>query len=320
MDSRISTVTIKNEEELQAHYTRCGLAPDIILPKAGSIEYRKTTYLINDLFLCSTQSSSGWGFRKQQETNVYFLSFTTEGMSEWRMQDAEAVRCARQLCVVDSSRLITGHFQPETMTETIMVPGDLLHGEMGVLQGFPCQQRLDFSPMIIVGSAAWYGIASVAQALRANIGQSEFTSPIAIAHLRQALLSSILERVPHNYTERLRKKRLEVLPGTMRRALDFMMSKADTPIGLTEIALAAGTSGRNLQLLFKAYRGMTPLAVLRDIRLQRCHDALLRSDESDSVTEIALRWGFTNRYLFTRYYGNRFGESPQETLLRRRKY
>ncbi|MDH4764177.1 hypothetical protein OMP44_14905 [Pseudomonas sp. CBMAI 2609] len=176
-------------------------------------------------------------------------------MSEWQMRNAEAVQCVRQLCVVDSSRLITGQFKAGTTTETIILSSDLLHGEMGVLQGFPCQDRWDFSPMIILGSEAWYGIASVAQALRANIGKPAFTSPIAVAHLRQALLSTILERVPHNYTESLRGKRLEVLPGALRRALDFMLAKADTPIGLTEVALAAGTSGRNLQLLFKAYRG-----------------------------------------------------------------
>lgn len=320
MNPGISAVTINNEDELQAYYNECGLAPDIILPKSASIDYRKTTYLINDLFLCSTQSSSGWGFRKQQETNVYFLSFTTEGMSEWRMQDADVVHCARRLCVVDSSRLITGQFQPGTTTETIMLSSDLLHGEMGVLQGFPCQQRLDFSPMIIVGSDAWYGIASVAQAIRANFGEPALSSPIAVAHLRQALLSTILERIPHNYTEMLRGRRLEVLPGVLRRALDFMLAQADTPIGLTEIAVAAGTSGRNLQLLFKAYRGMSPLSVLRDIRLQRSREEFLRAENSSSITEVALRWGFPNRYLFIRYYGKRFGESPQETLLRRRKF
>ncbi|WP_431312649.1 helix-turn-helix domain-containing protein [Pseudomonas flavocrustae] len=65
---------------------------------------------------------------------------------------------------------------------------------------------------------------------------------------------------------------------------------------------------------------MTPLAVLRDIRLQRCREAFLNADECDSITEIAFRWGFTNRYFFTRYYGTRFGETPKETLLRKRKF
>lgn len=319
MNVSISAVAIQNEYGLQAYYDKCGLAPEIILPKTEPIDYHKTTYCLDDLFLCSTQSSSGWGFRKKQETNVYFLSFTTNGMSEWKMRDADVVRCARQLCIIDSSRLITGQFLPGTTTETIMLSSDLLHAELGVLQGYPCQQRLEFSPMIIADSNAWYAISSVGYALRANAGESVLASPIAVGHLRQALISTILERVPHNFTDTLRGIRMEVLPGVLRRAIDFMIDKADTPIGLAEIAIASGTSGRNLQLLFKAYRGVTPMTVLRDIRLQRCREALLDADKQCSIAEIALRWGFTNRYAFTRYYGARFGETPKETSLKLRR-
>lgn len=317
-NSSMSSVEINSEEELELYYNKCGLCPELILPKTALLDYRKTTYHLNDLFLCSTQSTSGWGFRKQQETNVYFLSFTTEGVSEWRMRDSDVVRCSKQLCIVDSSRLIDGQFSPGTITETIMLSSDLLHGEMSVLQGHPCQRRLVFSPSIITGSGAWYAIASVANALRANIGQPFLSSPIAVSHLRQALLSAILERIPHNHTDILRGQKLEVLPGAMRRALDFMLAKADMPISLADVALAAGTSGRNLQLLFKAYRGMSPLAVLRDIRLQRCRENFLHADASRTVSEIALQWGFTNRYLFLRYYAARFGETPNETMSRKR--
>lgn len=319
MSPNISKVSISDEEGLWTYYNRCGLAPEIILPKAVPIDYRKTTYLLNDLFLCSTKSDSGWGFRKQQDTDVFFLSFTTEGMSEWSMRDTDSVQCARQLCVIDSSRLITGQFLAGTSTETIMLSSDLLHSEMGILQGYPCQQRLDFSPVVISGSGAWYAIASIAQAIRANVGEALGSSPIAVGHLRQALLSTILEQIPHNFTDTLRGARLEVLPGALRRALDYMVAKADTPIGLAEIALAAGTSGRNLQLLFKSHRGLSPLAVLRDIRLQRCREEYLNLDEPCGIMDVAGRWGFTNRHLFTRHYGARFGETPKETMLRRRR-
>ncbi|MGF7243947.1 AraC-like DNA-binding protein [Pseudomonas oryzihabitans] len=319
MRSSVSTVNIQDEEGLQQYYDKCGLAPEIVLPKTKPIDYQKTTYLVNDLFLCSTRSASGWGFRKQQETNVYFLSFTTEGMSEWKMRDADMVQCARRLCVVDSSRLITGQFLAGTTTETIMLSSDLLHAEMGSLQGYSCQQRLDFGPMVVTGSDAWYAIAGVAHALRLNVGGSLLGSPIALSHLRQALISTILERIPHNFTETLYSARLEVLPSVLRKALDFMVDRASSPIGLADIAIASGTSGRNLQLLFKAYRGLSPMAVLRDIRLQRCREAILGAKEPYSISEIALRWGFTNSYVFTRYYGKRFGETPSETALRSRR-
>lgn len=319
MGAKVSVVSIQDEGELESYYQACGLAPEIILPATMALDYQKTTYCIDDLFLCSTQSLSGWGFRKQHETDVYFLSFTTDGMSEWKMRDVDTIRCARQLCVVDSSRLITGHFFAGTKTETIMLPSDLLHAEMSVLQGYPCQRRLEFLPMVTPSTDTWGAITSVVHALRTNIGGGIIISPIAISYLRQALVSSILERVPNNFTEVINGIRLEVLPGALRRALDYMMAEAGSPIGLTEIALAAGTSGRNLQLLFKSHRGRSPLAILRDIRLQRCREEFQYMDEIASLMSVAARWGFTNRHTFSIYYQERFGETPKQTWLRKRR-
>ncbi|WP_159440236.1 helix-turn-helix domain-containing protein [Pseudomonas marginalis] len=71
-------------------------------------------------------------------------------------------------------------------------------------------------------------------------------------------------------------------------------------------------SVRALQLGFKKYRGMTPLEYIRGVRLESVNLAL--SDPLNLMTpkELALKAGFTNYYLFSKYFYQRYGSSPDK--------
>ena len=59
------------------------------------------------------------------------------------------------------------------------------------------------------------------------------------------------------------------------------------------------------------------MAELRAIRLEGARDDLRRSSASgDSVTDVALRWGFGHLGRFARDYAEQFGELPSQTLRR----
>jgi AraC family ethanolamine operon transcriptional activator len=45
---------------------------------------------------------------------------------------------------------------------------------------------------------------------------------------------------------------------------------------------------------------------------------LISPPSSETVTEVAFRWGFWHLSRFAREYRSMFGESPSETLRRRR--
>jgi len=59
------------------------------------------------------------------------------------------------------------------------------------------------------------------------------------------------------------------------------------------------------------------MAFVKEMRLRRAREMLVRTDLSPSVTETALACGFTNLGHFARDYFKRFGERPSETLRRR---
>ena len=83
---------------------------------------------------------------------------------------------------------------------------------------------------------------------------------------------------------------------------------------IERIARAAGCSVRALQLGFRRFRNTTPMSALRQARLERARNEIVRSDGSLSVISVATRHGFGNAGRFSDIYRQAYGESPSETL------
>lgn len=106
-------------------------------------------------------------------------------------------------------------------------------------------------------------------------------------------------------------------PASLRRALEYIESQAESDIALVDIAAAAYVSASTLLRLFRTHLNMSPMAFLRQLRLDRAR-VELRSDRARTVQETAQRWNFQNASKFSRAYAERFGELPSDTRLRRR--
>jgi transcriptional regulator GlxA family with amidase domain len=85
------------------------------------------------------------------------------------------------------------------------------------------------------------------------------------------------------------------------------------------LAQHCNVSARALQQGFRRYKGTTPMALLREIRLERARQDLLEAgpEQETSVSVIASRWGFAHLGRFTHYYRQRFNELPSQALRRR---
>jgi transcriptional regulator GlxA family with amidase domain len=95
-----------------------------------------------------------------------------------------------------------------------------------------------------------------------------------------------------------------------------MRAHADTPISIGALAAAAGVSARTLFEGFRRFRGVSPMAALKAVRLDAVNDELEAADPSASVTGVALKWGFVHLGRFAQDYRRRFGRLPSETLRR----
>ncbi|MGP4044600.1 helix-turn-helix domain-containing protein [Streptomyces sp. 2A115] len=107
--------------------------------------------------------------------------------------------------------------------------------------------------------------------------------------------------------------------GLLRQIDAYIDQNLDDPcLSPTLVAHAHFISTRQLQRLF-ARRGSTVAQVIRQRRLERCRRELLaRADRELTLTEISVRWGFSELAVFSRAFREVYGMSPSEYRARAR--
>ena len=89
----------------------------------------------------------------------------------------------------------------------------------------------------------------------------------------------------------------------------------DGKINIASLSEQHQVSQQTLQNSFKSLFGFTPQRFLRLLKLNLVHHDLREaSTEKDSVSKVALKWGFMHMGRFSRYYTELFGENPSVTL------
>jgi AraC-like DNA-binding protein len=113
-----------------------------------------------------------------------------------------------------------------------------------------------------------------------------------------------------------------VKPVTVKRLRDvedWIESHLAQPITLGRLSEVAGVGERALCKAFEARRGMSPMRYVTERRLAAAHARLSTTGAARDVTEVAGELGFTHLGRFATAYREVFGESPSETLRRRRR-
>lgn len=116
--------------------------------------------------------------------------------------------------------------------------------------------------------------------------------------------------------ESARQQRL-LEPFYVKRADRFLRENLSLRVSIDELAAHCGVSPRTLQQGFKRFRGVSPVAHARNLRLEESHAALRQGE--GSVAEVAARLGFGSLTTFSLEYRRRFGQSPRETLFQARR-
>jgi len=101
-----------------------------------------------------------------------------------------------------------------------------------------------------------------------------------------------------------------------QRAEEYLRKNLESVISVRDVCNWVGTSERYLHLAFLERFGMSPMAWLKVLRLNRVRRQLRDAPQGASVTEIALRLGFSHLGRFAVDYLRFFGEKPSATLLR----
>jgi len=104
------------------------------------------------------------------------------------------------------------------------------------------------------------------------------------------------------------------MPRRWQRAYEFIQANLHQDLTPEDIARHSHTSVRTLSRMCRLSHGVSPMQLMRDLRLDRIRHDLQHNSFDASVSEVAMRWGWTHLGRLAAAYRERFGELPNETL------
>ena len=138
---------------------------------------------------------------------------------------------------------------------------------------------------------------------------------LARDEFEEALLAAFLTGNAHNYSYLLQAPPPGLAPRQVWLAESFIEANWDKPLTIDSLAKAVGVGARSVFQSFKDYRGYTPMAFVKDVRLRRAREMLGLARPGDSVTAVAYRCGYQNHGYFAREYRARLANLPRRRLL-----
>lgn len=207
-------------------------------------------------------------------------------------------------------RVRSGH-----QVHNINIERAALEAHLTALTGKAPSGPLLFETAMDIERGPGAAVAGLAQLL---LHEAQRTSPsrLVITALRDALLTTLLTGPIHSASALLAAPAPLVTPACVRRAEEYINAHAAEPITLEDIVAAVGVPARSLQASFQRYRGTTPMAFLKQRRLDLARLRLVCAGARSTVASVARALGIGNVGRFAVEYKKRFGESPSETRAR----
>lgn len=189
--------------------------------------------------------------------------------------------------------------------------------------GRPLRDAVRFAPRLELATPAGQLLVDhLRSALAVLRGSAEAGTaglpPLLETHLETTLMGALLFLQPSDHSGDCAETAGGCETGPVRRVREYLESHASEPVDMAVLGEVAGIPVRTLYHQFQRAHGSSPMQLLREIRLDRVRRELLAAGQDANVTGIALGWGFDHLGRFAASYRERFGETPRETLQRRR--
>lgn len=284
---------------------------------AGEMDVRVESMIVFGAMILRIKTKSGCTFSFESPIDGRTLIILEAGSLRAVAKDFVISRSANQCTMLDTTGT-TQWILGSGGYEMLLVPACDLNRRLSAMMNAAVIQPIEFPIDISIDSDPVVLVRTLAQALRigANAGQPQARASATIISLYNALLTALLERFPHSYSERLKRKGWGPCPRHVRRAVEFAHANAKGSVSVDDMARAAGTSVRSLQTGFSRFCNTSPMAYLKQIRLEGVRQDLASADHSVMILDVARQWGFSHLGLFAKAYRNAFGELPSETRMR----
>lgn len=203
----------------------------------------------------------------------------------------------------------------------VLVDRHVVESHLSVMIDHPVD-RIEFDARVPMSSLA--GQALRAQALLIQDTAVQSTSlpsgatRLVQRELRNGLVGLLITTLVHDRSALLASPVCAPAPGYVKRAEDFLRAHPDRDICVAELAAVAGVSLRALQEGFRRFRSITLTEAIRDAHLVYWRKLLEAAPAGARVGALAMTAGLTHLGRAAALYAKRYGETPSETLRRRR--
>jgi AraC-like DNA-binding protein len=207
------------------------------------------------------------------------------------------------------------HVGPEFEELTVLLDAAAVRRTLAALIGAEVNGDLVFEPVINFENPAnrlWQRL------LRFLIDEAETREaelPLAaLGEIEQALIVMLLKTNRHPFNSFLEAQHPDAAPRQVRLAEEYIEAHWDRPITVELLAQLTNVSARSIFDSFRKWRGYSPMAFVKRVRLGHARRMLLKPDSGTTVAAVAFACAFGNLGYFAKDYRAAFGELPSSTL------
>lgn len=229
----------------------------------------------------------------------------------------KAVEVTREIsCITSGDHESTLSFGGDYEQLVLRIEADSLVGKLEALVGRPIK-KLEFEMSSPVHRRETESFLRLFFYLINEVGRPDCALPeLAIQEMEQALAVSFLFANPNNFSSELTQDIRTPARWQVRLAEEYIRENWNKPITIESLMSFVGCSARSLFKGFRESRGCSPMDIVKQVRLEHARRMLSDARPGTSITGVAYACGFHNAGHFARYYRNRFGELPSDTLNR----
>ena len=219
-------------------------------------------------------------------------------------------------CVTPSGQPLQASFGKHYEQLLVRIKTDALERKLSAILGAKPKGRLEFSHTIDLRGA--YG-QSLCQILLFFSQQLTVTRlpPRTLQNLQNAITSAFLYATRHSFSAWLdNSDTSDASPVYLRRAEEYIEAHWKEGVSIEKLTEITGQSARAIFNAFRQYRGYSPMAFEKTVRLKQANELLKVPHPRTTVTEVAFACGFSNLGHFAKDYRAMFMEQPSETIRR----
>lgn len=295
---------------------RCQVAPDARLP--DEFHCRLNGVQLLDVSMAYLDYTVATTLTVPHSTDCFTVHMTSAGHATAHMGgDVHHITPFIALVISPGTAysLVLDQDSPQTI---VRIEREAMERQLSRMLGRHLVEPIVFSPvgdLTTDAAARWHGALQILSS-EVLSHSSLIQQGFGAGSIEELIISTLLFVQESNYSEQLRSRPRKSGRVAVRRSIEYIESHLAEPISLADIAAYVRMSPRSIQAGFREDLDTTPIAFIRDRRLEAARRVLLEAMPGDgvTVTGVASRWGFTHLGNFSIVYRQRFGESPSQTL------